>query len=480
MTSDRLASGPSGEPEPDAIERASLARDAALLRRARWRLVAWGGGMTLVILVALGAAFYTAVQRQLESASVARLEARVAQVIPDGPTDLDDMPPLQLVMGGASSGTFAYLVASDGYVFRPPFSGPAGLPDSASVAAARDEGRDVREVDVDDVPFRVLSLPLTGSVVSASRGRVDIGAIQVVEDRVAEQGTLELILEVLVAGGLLAVLVSLIAGALYSNRALGPIRDSLAAQRHALRRQRDFAADASHELRTPLTIIRTSVEDLRLHADQPVGAVGHALGDIETEVTHVTSLVDDLLLLARSESGALDLTFEPLELGDVAAEAAAAMSVPAARRGVTIAVDPEPVMVSGDRVRLRQLVTILTDNGIRHSPAGAVVTLRVRGEDSEAALVVEDQGRGIRPEDLPHVFDRFWRGREQQRDGAGLGLAIAENIVRRHGGRLLVSNRSEGGARFTARLPQLPGPRSGAIATPDASPRSEVEVPDRR
>jgi two-component system, OmpR family, sensor histidine kinase CiaH len=441
--------------EPDEIERAAIARDTALLRRARWRLAAWSGGITLVFLLILGAVFYVVVSSRLEAASIERLEARLAQIIPEGPTDLDDIPPLELVMGGASSGTFAYLIASNGYVFRPPLDGPAGLPDASSIAAAPADGRDVRSVTVDEVPFRVLSMPLSGSVVSPSLGRVAIDSIQVVESRVAEQGTLDLLLEVAVAGGAAAILIALIVGAFYSDRALVPIRDSLAAQRHALRRQRDFAADASHELRTPLTIIRTSVEDLRLHADQPVDSVGAALLDIEAEVAHLTSLVDDLLLLARSESGALDLTLEPVELGDVAAEAAAAMSGPAGSRGVHIAVDPQPVMVEGDRVRLRQLVTILTDNAVRHSPPAATVGVRVSRGDAEATLVVEDEGPGIDPADLPHVFDRFWRGRGPHRDGAGLGLAIADSIVVSHGGRISVSNRPGGGARFEVGLPRL-------------------------
>jgi len=269
------------------------------------------------------------------------------------------------------------------------------------------------------------------------------------------------------------------AGALYSRRALGPIRDSLTAQRRALRRQRDFAADASHELRTPLATIRASAEDLRLHADRPVHAVGHALDDIEAEVAHVTSLVDDLLLLARSESGALDLALEPVELGDVAAEAAAAMSGPAALRGLTIVVDPEPVMVSGDRVRLRQLVTILTDNAVHHSPAGSVVEVRVRRDASDAVLVVQDAGEGIRPEDLPHVFDRFWRGRGQQRDGTGLGLAIAQNIARRHGGRILVSNRPGGGARFMAYLPRSITPGTAPPAS-QATTRPHLDISEPR
>ncbi len=479
MTTDRSGADSQFSVEPDEIERQTMAHDASLLRRARWRLAAWSGGITLVILLILGTTFYGVVSSRLEAASVARLEARLAQVIPEGPTDLDDMPPLQLVMGGASSGTFAYLVATNGHVFRPPFDGPQGLPDESSMMTAHVDGRDVRSVVVDDVPFRVLSLPLSGSVVSRDLGRVPIDTIQVVEDRVAEQGTLDLMLEVFIAGGAAAILVALIAGAFYSDRALVPIRESLAAQRRALRRQRDFAADASHELRTPLTVIRTSVEDLRLHADQPVEAVGEALVDIEAEVIHLTSLVDDLLLLARSESGVLDLNFEPLELGDVAADAAGAMSGPASGRGVKIAIDPEPVMVRGDRLRIRQLVTILTDNGVRHSPPGGTVDVRVYPEGPEATIVVEDRGPGIDPADLPHVFDRFWRGRGQQRDGAGLGLAIADTIVLRHGGRIAVSNRPDGGARFSVHLPLSGSSPSPASTFTDPGNAPEAEPPAR-
>jgi signal transduction histidine kinase len=150
---------------------------------------------------------------------------------------------------------------------------------------------------------------------------------------------------VLVGGGLLVVVVALGFGAAYAQRALVPIRQSLATQREALRRQREFAADASHELRTPLTVIRASVEHLSRHADRPVSASSEALEDIEAEVTNLTTLVDDLLLLARSDSGAVPMERVPLDLGDVALDAASALGRAAEERGVRVTVDPEPVMV---------------------------------------------------------------------------------------------------------------------------------------
>jgi signal transduction histidine kinase len=442
---------------PDRVDEAARIGDAAMLKRVRWRLAAWSAGLTLLVLVLVSAAFYAVVGGILESSSVARLEARVAEVIPDRLLDLDDLPPLQVVMGGPSSGTFAYLIADDGEVFGPSFDTPVALPDQDAVAAAAERGRDLRILDDDGIPFRILTLSASGSVVGPTRDRATISAIQVVEDRSAEQGVLDLILEAFVIVAVAAVVVALAAGALVSGRALVPIRESLAAQRRALRRQREFAADASHELRTPLTIIRTSVDDLRAHADQPVTAVGTALDDIESEVTQLTQLVDDLLLLARTDSGTLDLELAPVELGDVAASAAQAMAGPAGREGVRIEVDPEPAMTAGDALRLRQLALILVDNGVKHSPSGGVVEVRVRRLDGEALLVVEDQGPGVDPEHLPHVFDRFWRGRDGRREGTGLGLAIAHSIVTRHGGRIWVENRPTGGARFSVSLPSLPG-----------------------
>ena len=325
-------------PEDQPSDDEDVIADARLIRRVRWRLVAWSGGVTLVVLLVLGATLYTAVARSLEASSLARLQARADALSPeDGDHDFDDSPPLELAMGGASSGTFAFLVGADGQVFRPRFDVPADLPDHDSLAAANDGGQDVRTAVLDGVPFRVLSARVSAALISRDLGRVPITIVQVVEDRSAEQGALDLLLEVLVVGGLAALGASLVFGAFYASRALVPIRQSLAARRLALRRQRDFAADASHELRTPLTIIRASVDDLRSHPDRPVREVGTTLQDIDAEVQHVTGLVDDLLLLARSDSGALDLSIEPIELGDAAAAAAAAMAAPAARRGV---VDP--------------------------------------------------------------------------------------------------------------------------------------------
>jgi signal transduction histidine kinase len=333
---------------------------------------------------------------------------------------------------------------------------PAGLPQRESIQQARRarDGQDVwtgtLALAATDLPVRILTQRITYRVDGQTY------FLQALQDRSTEVETLSRILVILVFGGAVVVLVAIVFGAVYARRALVPIRESLGAQRTALRRQREFAADASHELRTPLTVIRSSVELLRRNPGRPVAEVGDALTDIDAEVLQLTGLVDDLLLLARSDSGAVALERVPLQLDDLAAEAAAALAKPAADSGVRIEIDPAPTPAIGDPARLRQLVTILLDNAIRHSPRDATVRLSVRPVAGGASLVVDDAGPGVRPEDRERVFDRFWRAPGAPAGGTGLGLAIARWIAEHHHGSIAVRESDAGGARFEGRLPAGP------------------------
>jgi signal transduction histidine kinase len=439
--------------------------DAALVRRVRWRLVAWSGGSTLLLLVLLGAALYAAVAGSLAASGTAQLQARADDVrrFIEGPQRPPDGPPVGPNFGGRNSGTLAMVIGPNGRLVGAEFRLPPGLPDREAAAAARLTGQDVRlgELSDDDgtTPIRILSETVES----------DVGTlvVQVVQDRTAEERTLQVTRLVLLVGGLVVLLVAIGFGALYARRALVPIRDSLTAQREALRRQREFAADASHELRTPLTVIRGSVDFLRRHRDAPVAEVEGTLDDIAAEATQLTTLVEDLLLLARSDSGAVTLERLPVDLGDVAADAAASLATLAQSRNVSLSVDPAPATVTGDAARLRQLVTILVDNAIRHSPGGGQVRVAVQPDGGSAILTVDDQGPGIKSEDLPRIFDRFYRAAGAPDGGSGLGLSIAAWLVEQHGGRLAAANRdgtSGPGARFTATIPLAKGSRPAAPA----------------
>ena len=433
--------------------------EARLLRRVRLQLTLWSGGVTLALLVAIGATLYVAVDRTLSTSGIAELVAQANAITGARPGPNNDLPSGGFIFGGPGSGLFTMIVNDQGDPVGP---GPRVPPVEASIDAVRATGvRDIRETTISfgpppsvpagvtvrstTTPVRVLTDPVT------FRGRQFY--LQIIGDRTSEERTLRVLVLVLIVGGAVALIVASGIGAAYATRALVPIRRSLASQRAALRRQREFAADASHELRTPLTVIRASVEDLERHPRQAVASVGTALTDIRDEVDQLTAMVDDLLLLARSDSGAIALERVPVDLGDVASAGAAGLARPAADRGVEIVVDPVPAEVTGDPARLRQLVGILVDNAIRHAPAGSQVDVRVRTDGPDATLVVDDAGPGIRPEDLPHVFDRFYRAAGAPGGGTGLGLAIAAWIVERHGGRIAGTNREGGGARFTVLLP---------------------------
>ncbi len=443
----------------DVAERAASEADARLVRDVRWRLVGWSGGSTLLVLLALGIALYVSVASSLQASGVASLNDRAQELVAlvrgraPGPED----NPGDFTFGG---GTFAIIITPRGETIGPrQFPIPDGLPDEAAAAAADQTGRDLRlaTITVRSPGNRAIAVPVRQLTVPAqsNQGRF---FVQVVQDRTAEARTLESLVVVLVLGGLVVVVVAVAFGALYASRALVPIRESLSGQRASLRRQREFAADASHELRTPLTVIRSSIEHLRRNADQPVASVGDALVDIDAEVEHLTTLVEDLLLLARSDSGAVTLERVPLQLDDVAADAVASLGKPAGEAGVLLEVDPAPTAALGDPARLRQLVTILVDNAIRHSPRGGTVRIVVRPSTAggAATLAVEDAGPGVAPEDRTRVFDRFWRAPGAPAGGTGLGLAIARWIAEHHHGSISVDRSGAGGARFEVTLPTHP------------------------
>ena len=461
--------------EAAVIVRSASDDDARLLRRTRLRLMGVSGAVTLVLLVLFAAAVYTATSNAYKGDSVNRLRAfadatsvRIAQLA--GLTSPSSQSRnLDPEFGGQFAGFVVVAVDSDGDPFYGSRILPPGVPVRAGLQAVAHGGIDVREVTVGNVNLRVFTEPesLPGGLTYV---------IQTAADLTNENNLLILLRTVLVVGGGLAFLAALGAGYVYAGRALIPVRASIDRREAALQRQREFTANASHELRTPLTVIRASVEDLRRNSRSRVVDVGDALDDMDAEVRHLTALVDDMLLLARTDSGVVQVECMPMDLADVAVEAASTLSTLGDERGVGVVADPLPAPVLGDPLRLRQLVTILVDNAIRHSPSGSSVAVRVRSANGGAYLWVEDQGHGIKPEDLPRLFERFWRADNAPMGGTGLGLSIARWIVEQHGGTIGAENRSEGGARFWVRLPSLnPSAKVAPDSVASASPESAFE-----
>jgi signal transduction histidine kinase len=232
------------------------------------------------------------------------------------------------------------------------------------------------------------------------------------------------------------------------NAMLDRLEDSQDRLQATLAAQRRFVGDASHELRSPLTTIRSNAGFLRDRPDVSPQDREEALADIEAESDRMAHLIDDLLLLARADA-ALDVSHRPVDLAVVLDDA----SRRAARLGWDIVFAPtNPTVVMGDHDALTRLVWILLDNADKHGARPINVTLNDDG--TTATLAVADHGPGIAPEHIDHVFERFYRADPARSPaGAGLGLAIAAEIVVAHGGSIRVTNEEGAGAAFTVRLP---------------------------
>lgn len=242
------------------------------------------------------------------------------------------------------------------------------------------------------------------------------------------------------------------------NRMAAEVEDALEDVRAEQRRESQFVSDVSHELRTPLTAIRGAAETL-LDGDVDTEDQQRFLSTIAVESGRLARLADDLLALQRIEGATGELPLRRVDLR-TAAERAAAMLEPLVEdRGVELAVKGSAPVVLGDADRLQQVVANLVDNASRIVGHGGHVTVSLASRPGVAVLSVIDDGPGIAAEDLPRLFDRFYRSqstRERSSGGTGLGLAIVRAIVVAHGGTIEAHNQPEGGSRFTVRLPALP------------------------
>jgi two-component system OmpR family sensor kinase/two-component system sensor histidine kinase BaeS len=219
--------------------------------------------------------------------------------------------------------------------------------------------------------------------------------------------------------------------------------------------RRNLIADVSHELRTPLTIIQGNIQAI-LEGVYPLEMA--QMAGLYDETRLLTRLVDDLHDLALADAGQLRLDRTPVNVSDLA-QTAVGQFVPVAEAAgvrLTLQTSEDVPEVLGDADRLAQVLRNLISNAIRHTPAGGQVVMRVGRSDEQVTIRVTDTGSGIAPEDLPHVFDRFYRGdksRSRRGGGAGLGLAITRQLVTAHGGHIEVASTPGLGTSFVIALP---------------------------
>ena len=216
--------------------------------------------------------------------------------------------------------------------------------------------------------------------------------------------------------------------------------------------RRDLIADVAHELRTPVAVLQANIEAL---IDGVLPHTAEQTLSLHEEVLRLARMVNDLQTLASAEAATLHLVRETCDLATVADMAVDAMEATAAAAGVTVTRELTPAVVDGDPVRLHQIITNLLSNAVKFTPAAGDVRVRVAPDADTARLVVADTGSGIPADELPHVFDRFWRGRRtgDSTRGTGIGLSIVADLVAAHGGDIGITSEPGAGTTVTVTLP---------------------------
>jgi heavy metal sensor kinase len=419
-------------------------------------------------------------------ASVARDIIQVTKVDSVGELNYVSLPPLDM-----TANAYVQVWTHDGELKS--FSPSIAMIDESLDPAGLGAGRPIyHENTVRGVHVRVLSVPLRV-------GERRIGVLQVGTSMSVADDTRRNLSNIMLGSSLVSVLLAALLSWTILGRALSPLRaitesvdqinraDDLSRRipqrmlsndeisemvesfNQTLERleslftsQQRFLADVSHELRTPLTVIKGNVDLMRRmkQIDE------ESLNSIDQEAGRLTRLVGGLLMLAQAESGKLSLTFRPLQLDALLVEVFQEMRVLAGSKVHVHLKEIDQLEVVADRDRIKQVLLNLTSNAIQYTPQGGDVFLSLAKANDQARLVVSDTGPGIPAEDLPHIFERFYRAEKSRTrsrtSGFGLGLSIAHWIVEHHGGRIEVESKDGKGTTFVIWLPLEATPKASA------------------
>jgi two-component system sensor histidine kinase MprB len=435
--------------------------------RARLTLVA-AAAVALAVVVA-SFVVYVVVRSELRSTVDTGLRATASEVSQEPPQHLGRSAPPAPDIGGP--GGYIQIVRSDGKKYRPPQEQVALPAGTREIRIAKTGGGTYfRDVNVGGTDLRILTVPYAapGFAIQVARSLREVNHVL---------GRLAIFLLLIDAGGI-AIAAAL--GLIVSRAALAPVRrlsaatekvtatgdlseridtgghdelsnlagrfnTMLGALEESARAQRQLVADASHELRTPITSLRTNIEVLASERALPPGERERLLRDVVEQLGEMTKLISELIELARGEQ-------QPLAAEDVRLDLVATEAVERARRnrpGVFFTAELDETTVRGVPSTIERAVANLLDNAAKWSPPNGTVEVVVR----DGRVVVRDHGPGIDEEDLPYVFDRFYRaGKSRGLPGSGLGLAIVRQVAEAHGGKVVAERAEGGGTRMTLQL----------------------------
>ena len=396
------------------------------LARLRRRLTWWYAGVLTLIIVLLGGGIFLAVRKQLARQLDASLRAATAEVqqaarIREVERARATGPVVDAVAELRIPDRELYLLDRDGAPVT-----PALVPEWIRAAARR--ATSGKPVDLDFEVPNGTEVRLHAESFTTGAGATYVAVA--VADRLELEDRYASLIEVFAGAALVALL--LVAGGGYVL-----VRQSTAPIERSMEQMRRFMADAAHELRTPVTLLRTRAE-VALGQERTAERDAQTLRALGREAERIGAIVGDLLTLARADAGEIPAARETVYLDDQAADAVESIGALAQQAGVALEVGAfEEAPIAGDPVLVRRLLLILLENAVKFTPAGGRVRLDVTAENGRRAVVITDTGVGISPEDLPRVFERFYRGESARAtEGAGLGLAIARWIADLHGARL--------------------------------------------
>jgi two-component system, OmpR family, sensor kinase len=505
-------------------------------RSIRFRLTAWYTLALVLILTLLGVLLSAFMSRALENEVDTRLTS--ASLLVDAPdigisdelyvaredehwmqhVELPTTPEFQAML---ASGIF--FIVTDFESAQPKRSGspPHGVLNSIDLTSIENGESGFQTVDVSGERVRAFIRPISMPVLTPSgESERPVGAMVVGESLQRQDDVLRLFNQLLRTAGAGGVLLATWGGWLLAGRALAPVNritstaDEIGRQgdaeeslttrldvndtgdelarlsitfnamleriERAFRAQRRFVADASHELRTPLTAIRGNVDvmdrGVRSGRNLEPEMLKESFSDMKRESARMARLIDDLLLLARTDAEGLGhmVNPEPVSLEVVAREAFRTAEAVASGQRLHLIIR-QPLLIYGDGDRLVQVMIILLDNAMRHTPSGGTIDLIIDasetddGRQTSARIQVVDSGEGIPAKHLPHLFERFYRiegSRSRLAGGSGLGLAIALAIVRGHNGWIDIESEEGEGTHVTVWLPILESPVTSRDETP--------------
>lgn len=457
----------------------------------RIRLTLWYTFLLGFILVVFSILLYVVLSLSLRAQIDRNLEDRARQIgasiearsIIDLRTGGVFLPTLNIF---SSPSIFIQVIRIDGSLLSTTSNmGGARFPADAQILAQNRNREAVsKTLLVNGTRVRIYSTPIVF-------GQQVVGAVQVGQSMEMVENTLQQVFFFLTSGTLAALVLAVVMGAFLSWTTLRPIEainqavirivsaQDLQERLHItnpndelgrlsgtinamLERLDNFfqaqvrlSADVSHELRTPLTVIRGNIELLRGGATPE--ELEEMLSIVEGELDRMSRIVADLLLLSQADAG-LSLRMQKVELDTVILEVYRQARVMA--NGINVQLGHEDqAVVQGDPDRLKQLLINLVTNAIKHTPSDGCVTLSLYRDSEWVRIAVADNGRGIAPSALPHIFERFYRAKDSDQKGTGLGLSIAQWIAQAHGGQIIVDSELGQGSTFTLWLPVRPESR---------------------